>query len=99
MTFDELHAATGRSDLGAGPERTSDRARLTWDDPLLYVLGLAVGLVPIVAVHLRGGAWGAEPTVGLVFCIFSAGALLSRLFGMFRAGGHPRRHTAGGSQP
>ena len=47
-------------------------AATTWYDPSLYVLGLVVGLVPIVAVLLKGGSWGAEPTMGAVFCAFFA---------------------------
>jgi hypothetical protein len=47
-----------------------------WNDPSLYVLGFVVGLVPIIAVLIRGGSWGAEPTIGLVFCVIFGAALV-----------------------
>ena len=52
------------------------RRRFAWDDPSLYFLALLVGLVPIVAVLLRGGAWGAEPTLGTILCVLAVGGLL-----------------------
>lgn len=64
----------------------------SWDDPLLYVLIFVIGVVPILAILIRGGVWGPEPTVGLAFCIFSGGALLGRPGGAFLA--ELRRHIA-----
>lgn len=52
-----------------------------WSDPSLYVLGLLIGLIPIIAVLIRGGAWDAEPTAGLVFCVTFAAALVQHAFG------------------
>ncbi len=80
MTLELFHEARARS--GAPPESTgSGREPLRWDDPLLYALAFVVGLVPIVPVVVRGGAWGTEPTVGALFCVFSGAALLRHAYG------------------
>lgn len=89
MTFDALHDACGPS---SDAERATPSGRLSWEDPLLYLLGLVVGVVPVVAVLVRGGSWGAEPSVGLVFCIFSAVALTRHVCGTHVAA--ERQHRA-----
>lgn len=64
-------------DGGDGPEQArGERTRRSgWDDPSLYLLALTIGLIPIVAVVLRGGPWGAEPTLGIVLSVLAVGGL------------------------
>ncbi len=84
MALELLHDARGRS--GAAPTSTrSGGERRRWDDPLLYALAFVVGLVPIVAVLVRGGTWGAEPTVGVLFCVFSGAGLVRHAYGTYFA--------------
>ncbi len=59
---------------------TGAPADSAWDDPLLYALGLIVGLVPVIAAVAKGGAWGAEPTIGMVLSIFSIAGLVSHVW-------------------
>src|ERR1051326_3153059 len=89
MVLDVLRHAGDRSGLfpkAADPGGPPDRLR--WDDPLLYGLAFIVGLVPIIAVLVRGAAWGAEPTVGMLFCVLSGGALSRHALGTCLAGHH-----------
>jgi hypothetical protein len=80
---------TPRTACATGPQRSEKsfagdhvhalddvRHSSRWSDPSLYVLGLTVGVIPIVAVLIRGGSWGAEPTLGLVFCVIFGAALV-----------------------
>jgi hypothetical protein len=63
---------------GANCQALEDVQRmLRWSDPSLYFLGLVIGIIPIVAVLIRGGSWGGEPTIGLVFCVIFGAALVS----------------------
>ena len=50
--------------------------RSPWEDPSLYLLAFVVGMVAVVAALLHGGRWGAEPTAGAVFVLFSGAALI-----------------------
>lgn len=40
------------------------------DEHALLWMILGAGLLPIVFVLVRGGVWGAEPTVGLLMTLF-----------------------------
>jgi hypothetical protein len=92
---------TGKSErpaLGANADANGDTERASrWIDPWLYVLGFLVGLVPIVAVLIRGGSWGAEPTMGLVFCVLFGAALLEQV--LRRKGRGHDDCTAGPGEP
>lgn len=54
----------------------SEGATSVYDDWPIYILGLIVGAIPVVAILVRGGAWGSEPTVGLALCLLCGAALL-----------------------
>jgi hypothetical protein len=56
--------------------KSTGREQSLWEDPYLYLLAFVVGLVAVVAVLFRGGRWGAEPTAGAVFVLFSGAALV-----------------------
>lgn len=45
-------------------------------DTTLYWLMLVVGLVPVAGGVVRGGSWGVGPTIGALFCVFAARALV-----------------------
>jgi uncharacterized membrane protein len=42
------------------------QARTDGDEPVLAWLFLVVGLLPVATALVRGGAWGAEPSLGLL---------------------------------
>jgi len=91
MALDVLRAAGDRSGLFPKASDPGPPDRLRWDDPLLYGLAFIVGLVPIIAVLVRGAAWGAEPTVGMLFCVISGGALSRHALGTYLTGHHRYR--------
>ncbi len=57
-----------------GPRnQNGDPASARWPDAVgLSWAALLIGLLPVVTAVARGGAWGAEPTVGLVLSCLGA---------------------------
>lgn len=45
-------------------------------DTTLYLLMFVVGLVLLATAIVRGGSWGAGPTIGALSCVFAARALV-----------------------
>ena len=89
-------AATNHSEIHDGFESAQGASVGAESDTTLYWLMLVVGVVPVVVVLLRGGAWGVAPTVGALFCVFALRALvvayIMRMHEHLKKGpSHPRR--------
>jgi hypothetical protein len=67
------------------------------DEGSLYWLLLVVGVVGVAGVLIRGGTWGAEPTVAAILCVFAARALVVRF--VLRVRGRQGRGFGNESSP
>ena len=59
------------------PGRTDDSSPRGDDERTILWITFLVGLLPVATALLRGGTWGAEPTIGLFLCALGALGLLA----------------------
>ncbi len=73
-----------------GLDEVDADAPLGGDERVLQWLFLTIGVLPVAWTVARGGAWGAEPTIGLLLVVAAARPVVTALLGALARLTRPR---------